>query len=101
MNKVEKTRKKVKVVGRDYLQYLLPIIDKENLPKILGGECTCGGDCLCLWSDEGPWKDHSIPEKEIPKEILEKRKEIINNYMSQLKNPPPVEEEEEKDTTKK
>jgi hypothetical protein len=52
----EKTRKKIFVEDKGYLKKLLQLIDADNLPKILGGNCTCshvpGG---CLFSDIGPW----------------------------------------------
>ena len=49
----ERTRKKITTLGSSYTEQLLEIIDKENLPKILGGECECKEGCLK--SDAGPW----------------------------------------------
>ena len=44
------------VLKSDYLDELLLYVDKDNLPSILGGNCTCshipGG---CMFSDIGPW----------------------------------------------
>lgn len=52
----EKTQKKISVLKSDYQDKLLEFIDKQNLPTIFGGSCTCshieGG---CLFSDIGPW----------------------------------------------
>jgi len=31
-------------------------IDKDCVPKILGGSCNCEGGCT--YSDAGPWKGH-------------------------------------------
>ena len=80
----DKTKKKVKVLGEDYLEEVLKSVDKENLPKMLGGNCTCGEDGLCLWSDEGLWKDPSKIES-LPEEIIKKRVEITNTFIKELK----------------
>ena len=52
----QKTRNKITVLKSEYTNELLEVIDKENLPTILGGNCTCshlpGG---CMSSDIGPW----------------------------------------------
>ena len=49
----EKTAKKIHVYEDDYLDDLLNDVDKENLPKFLGGSCECKGGCMN--SDIGPW----------------------------------------------
>jgi len=52
----EKTAQKIKLEGSSYQKKLYEIVEKENLPEILGGTCKCsfiqGG---CLYSDIGPW----------------------------------------------
>lgn len=52
----QKTRNKITVLKDNYLNELLEFVDKDNLPKIFGGNCTCshipGG---CMYSDIGPW----------------------------------------------
>lgn len=80
----DKTQKKVFVVGDDYLEYILKDIKKEDIPKVFGGECTCGGDGFCLWSDEGPWKDPS-KMKQPPEQIIQKRKELVKDFISRVK----------------
>lgn len=55
----EKTRNKVHIEGSSYAKKLLEVINAENLPKILGGTCTCSGiDGGCLYSDIGPWNQN-------------------------------------------
>jgi hypothetical protein len=35
---------------------LLELVDPQNLPNIIGGECTCPHiENGCLYSDIGPW----------------------------------------------
>ena len=77
-----RTRKKIKVFGSNYQQYLLEKVDKENLPKFFGGECECPGGCL--FSNAGPWKKPGEIEEELPEDIL-KRREEINHIMATKK----------------
>ncbi|KIK59938.1 hypothetical protein GYMLUDRAFT_244713 [Collybiopsis luxurians FD-317 M1] len=49
----EVTVAKIAILGKDYKDMLLAQIPKENLPKELGGGCTCGKGCSL--SDKGPW----------------------------------------------
>jgi len=46
---------KIHVLGSSYQKELFGQVPKENLPKALGGECSCPGGCEL--SDEGPWRD--------------------------------------------
>jgi len=51
-----KTKDKIKVEKSKYQPKLLELVDAENLPSILGGNCKCshieGG---CMFADIGPW----------------------------------------------
>jgi hypothetical protein len=55
----KETIEKVNILGSDYKDVLLELVEKENLPIILGGDCTCeneeGGSCHI--SGVGPWKE--------------------------------------------
>jgi len=46
---------KIHVLGSGYQKELLAQIPKENLPKVLGGDCDCEGGCM--FSDLGPWQE--------------------------------------------
>ena len=51
------TCEKVDVLGHDYKDVLLELVDKESLPSSLGGECTCEEAGGCHLSGAGPWLD--------------------------------------------
>ena len=72
----EKNREKIRVFGDNYQEALLEKIDKENLPKIFGGECECVEGCL--FSNAGPWKKPGKIDENVPDDILKRRKEITD-----------------------
>jgi CRAL/TRIO domain len=46
------------VLGADYANALLDLVDAENLPASLGGTCTCDTDGGCeALAAAGPWMD--------------------------------------------
>ena len=51
-----KTVGKIQIEGKNYRNKLLEFVHEDDLPNIVGGNCTCshieGG---CLFSDIGPW----------------------------------------------
>ena len=51
------TVSKVDILGSNYQEVLLRLVDKESLPASLGGECTCEGEGGCDHSFAGPWKE--------------------------------------------
>ncbi|KIY69120.1 CRAL/TRIO domain-containing protein [Cylindrobasidium torrendii FP15055 ss-10] len=53
----KETCEKVYVLGSDYRDVLLSLVDEENLPESLGGKCTCKGKGGCYKSAAGPWMD--------------------------------------------
>lgn len=67
----EVTRKKIKIVGGDFLPTLLEYADADSIPSFLGGTCTCpeyeGG---CLRSYAGPWNDFELTPTGIRKKIV-------------------------------
>ena len=56
----KETRAKVDILGSDYKDVLLNLIDAENLPSTLGGNCTCEEAGGCELSGAGPWMDGRI-----------------------------------------
>jgi hypothetical protein len=56
----KETVDKVDILGSDYQEVLLSLIDEENLPASLGGKCECEGGCE--YSFAGPWKE-SLEER--------------------------------------
>ncbi|XP_039046836.1 phosphatidylinositol/phosphatidylcholine transfer protein SFH11-like [Hibiscus syriacus] len=57
-----RTLAKIHVLGSNYLNNLIEVIDPSNLPTFLGGSCTCADNGGCLLSDKGPWKNREITE---------------------------------------
>ncbi|XP_022769031.1 phosphatidylinositol/phosphatidylcholine transfer protein SFH6-like isoform X3 [Durio zibethinus] len=55
-----KTASKITVLGSNYQNKLLEVIDASELPQFLGGSCTCADKGGCMRSDKGPWKDPNI-----------------------------------------
>jgi hypothetical protein len=57
----KETAEKVEILGSDYREVLLELVDADNLPRMLGGNCTCGeeedGADGCSLSFAGPWKE--------------------------------------------
>jgi hypothetical protein len=51
----KETVEKVDILGSNYREVLLDVVDAENLPEILGGTCTCEGEGGCDLSGAGPW----------------------------------------------
>ncbi|KAJ3304063.1 cytosolic factor, phosphatidylinositol/phosphatidylcholine transfer protein [Kappamyces sp. JEL0829] len=52
------TLKKVSILGTNYQEELLNIVDPENLPQALGGTCACPGGCEN--ADAGPWQMNEL-----------------------------------------
>ncbi|KAJ7863136.1 CRAL TRIO domain-containing protein [Mycena olivaceomarginata] len=54
----KETAEKVDILGHDYRQRLLDMVDADSLPKTLGGNCECEGGCHL--SSVGPWLDGRV-----------------------------------------
>ena len=52
----ERVVNKIEVLGSDYIDALLKVVDEDNLPDYLGGSCNCDGGCENKF-DIGPWND--------------------------------------------
>lgn len=50
----EKSRNRIKLLGGKYHKELFQIVDPDNLPKEVGGNCTCEGS-TCFQASPGPW----------------------------------------------
>ena len=53
----KETVEKVDILSSNYKEVLLEVIDAENLPVTLGGQCTCESEGGCDLSGAGPWMD--------------------------------------------
>jgi len=51
----KETIAKIDVLGSNYKDELLKLIDIENLPQTFGGTCTCSELGGCEWGNAGPW----------------------------------------------
>lgn len=51
----KETIAKVDILGSNYEQVLLDLVNAENLPSLLGGKCTCDSAGGCQFSGVGPW----------------------------------------------
>ncbi|KAF8967167.1 CRAL-TRIO domain-containing protein [Flammula alnicola] len=56
----KETVAKIDILGHDYKDVLLELIDAENLPDSLGGKCTCSHVGGCHLSGAGPWQDGRV-----------------------------------------
>src|ERR1700731_514939 len=59
----KETVEKADILGSDYQDVLLELLDADSLPSVFGGTCFCGEEGLvrtgkqCLVSGVGPWLD--------------------------------------------
>ncbi|KAL0961057.1 hypothetical protein HGRIS_006045 [Hohenbuehelia grisea] len=63
----KETAEKVDILGSDYKDVLLRLVDEDALPSVLGGKCTCQGidgasddGNECHLSGAGPWLDGRV-----------------------------------------
>ncbi|CAH9129400.1 unnamed protein product [Cuscuta epithymum] len=55
-----RTTAKIHVLGSKFQSKLLEIIDPNQLPDFLGGNCVCPNEGGCMRSDKGPWDDPEL-----------------------------------------
>ncbi|KAL3616337.1 hypothetical protein CASFOL_039727 [Castilleja foliolosa] len=55
-----RTTAKIHVLGTNFQNELLEVIDASQLPDFLGGSCSCSNEGGCLGSNKGPWNDAQI-----------------------------------------
>jgi len=80
----KETVAKVDILGSNYQDVLLGLVEKENLPASLGGGCECDGGCE--YSFAGPWKE-GLEERR------ERRKQESNQAAAPAANNVPLVEE--------
>lgn len=56
----ERTRKKITIIGSKYQKDLLQLVEADNLPDFLGGNCSCAEHGGCMQSNLGPWNDFDL-----------------------------------------
>lgn len=76
-----KTKGKITVLDANYELALLEKIDKENLPKVLGGDCTCEPEG-CMFSFAGPWKTKDNPPVDA---VLQKKRNEVMKVIAKAK----------------
>jgi hypothetical protein len=64
----KETVEKVDIFGKDYKEVLLQIVDADNLPTSLGGNCTCSSAGGCELSSAGPWMEERLTKRTTAKE---------------------------------
>lgn len=88
-----KTASKIHVIGSDYQQRLLEVIDSSQLPDFLGGSCNCASMGGCLMSDKGPWKDPEIMKKVMSGAYRQMRKiTVVSRSMNEESSLVPLNE---------
>ncbi|KAI3450862.1 hypothetical protein Pfo_007527 [Paulownia fortunei] len=55
-----RTTSKIHVLGTNFQNKLLEVIDTSLLPDFLGGSCSCPNQGGCLRSDKGPWNNPQL-----------------------------------------
>jgi len=50
----------VDILGSDYKDVLLDLVDPENLPSSLGGTCICSEAGGCQLGGAGPWQEGRV-----------------------------------------
>lgn len=58
----KRTQDKIKITGKKYKDALFELVDPDNLPSFLGGNCQCPNGCLS--SNLGPWNPSGLPVTE-------------------------------------
>ncbi|KAK7048347.1 CRAL-TRIO domain-containing protein [Favolaschia claudopus] len=71
----KETAEKVDILGHDYKERLLDMVDADSLPSTLGGNCECEGGCHL--SSVGPWLDERVGWG--PKSTAQSRDAIVNS----------------------
>lgn len=74
----EETRKKIHIRGSSFDDMFEKYVDKDNVPKIIGGNCECPGEDGCNLLEPGPWDEFpgdEVGQRQMEQLALEEAKE--------------------------
>jgi hypothetical protein len=88
----KETADKVDILGSNYREVLLELVDEDALPSVIGGGCHCGGEGDdgrgCALSGAGPWLEGRVGwgpnTKKVQQDSIESRDDKVEKDKSAL-----------------